>query len=127
MCANPERLCKLLKYRRLTSACPGGEIGRRNGLKIRFSARRVRVQFPPRAPRESFPRRLAQVGFTDDVVPIKNRPGLVAADRRRHSLWHSARIRFRTPVLQTCLEARALPVAAEVSDAFAVFAEHLLA
>src|SRR4051794_29996077 len=32
------------------SPCPGGEIGRRNGLKIRFSARRVRVQFPPRAP-----------------------------------------------------------------------------
>ena len=32
------------------SLCPGGEIGRRNGLKIRFSARRVRVQFPPRAP-----------------------------------------------------------------------------
>jgi hypothetical protein len=30
--------------------CPGGEIGRRNGLKIRFSARRVRVQVPPRAP-----------------------------------------------------------------------------
>jgi hypothetical protein len=34
----------------IVSTCPGGEIGRRNGLKIRFSARRVRVQFPPRAP-----------------------------------------------------------------------------
>jgi hypothetical protein len=30
--------------------CPGGEIGRRNGLKIRFPATGVRVQFPPRAP-----------------------------------------------------------------------------
>ena len=29
---------------------PGGETGRRNGLKIRFSVRRVRVQVPPRAP-----------------------------------------------------------------------------
>jgi hypothetical protein len=37
----------------LLSTCPGGEIGRRNGLKIRFSARRVRVQFPPRAPKQS--------------------------------------------------------------------------
>jgi hypothetical protein len=29
---------------------PGGEIGRRKGLKILFAARRVRVQVPPRAP-----------------------------------------------------------------------------
>jgi hypothetical protein len=34
----------------LFSICPGGEIGRRKGLKILFSARRVRVQVPPRAP-----------------------------------------------------------------------------
>jgi hypothetical protein len=32
------------------SMCPGGEIGRRNGLKIRFPATGVWVQFPPRAP-----------------------------------------------------------------------------
>ena len=30
--------------------CPGGETGRRNGLKIRFPATGVRVQVPPRAP-----------------------------------------------------------------------------
>jgi hypothetical protein len=35
------------------SKCPGGEIGRRNGLKIRFPATGVRVQFPPRAPATS--------------------------------------------------------------------------
>jgi hypothetical protein len=29
--------------------CPGGETGRRNGLKIRFPATGVRVRFPPRA------------------------------------------------------------------------------
>ena len=29
---------------------PGGEIGRRKGLKILFLAREVRVQVPPRAP-----------------------------------------------------------------------------
>jgi hypothetical protein len=33
------------------SVGPGGEIGRRKGLKIPFSARRVWVQVPPRAPR----------------------------------------------------------------------------
>lgn len=32
------------------SICPGGEIGRRKGLKILFPATEVRVQFPPRAP-----------------------------------------------------------------------------
>ena len=31
--------------------CPGGETGRRNGLKIRFSVRKVWVQVPPRAPK----------------------------------------------------------------------------
>ncbi len=30
--------------------CPGGETGRRNGLKIRWSGRTVRVRTPPRAP-----------------------------------------------------------------------------
>lgn len=30
--------------------CPGGETGRRTGLKIRSPERDVRVQFPPRAP-----------------------------------------------------------------------------
>ncbi len=30
--------------------CPGGEIGRRKGLKILFRASGVRVQVPPRAP-----------------------------------------------------------------------------
>ncbi len=30
---------------------PGGETGRRKGLKILFAARRVRVQVPPRAPK----------------------------------------------------------------------------
>ncbi len=30
--------------------CPGGETGRRKGLKILFPATGVRVQFPPRAP-----------------------------------------------------------------------------
>lgn len=43
-----------MKEERAPAACgmarPGGEIGRRNGLKIRFSARGVRVQVPPRAP-----------------------------------------------------------------------------
>ena len=32
------------------SMCPGGEIGRRKGLKILFPATGVWVQFPPRAP-----------------------------------------------------------------------------
>src|SRR5690348_8209018 len=36
----------------MIGACPGGEIGRRKGLKILFAARRVRVQVPPRAPRQ---------------------------------------------------------------------------
>jgi hypothetical protein len=31
----------------------GGEIGRRNGLKIRRSERFMRVRFPPQAPRQS--------------------------------------------------------------------------
>lgn len=35
---------------RKSTTCPGGEIGRRKGLKILFAARRVRVQVPPRAP-----------------------------------------------------------------------------
>src|SRR5579875_2124078 len=34
---------------------PGGEIGRRKGLKILFAARRVRVQVPPRAPGIALP------------------------------------------------------------------------
>jgi hypothetical protein len=33
--------------------CPGGEIGRRRGLKILFLETGVRVQFPPRAPCKS--------------------------------------------------------------------------
>ncbi len=32
------------------TASPGGEIGRRKGLKILFRASGVRVQVPPRAP-----------------------------------------------------------------------------
>lgn len=36
--------------KRLFSMCPGGETGRRKGLKILFAVRRVRVQVPPRAP-----------------------------------------------------------------------------
>jgi hypothetical protein len=89
--------------------------------------------------RVEFPRRLTQVGFTDDVVPVKNRSGLVAADRHRHSLWHpgadqipdsgSAEVMeepsrlsgFLIPGPKTCLKARRLPVSAEVSDPFAVF------
>src|SRR5579862_4133860 len=34
----------------LFSPCPGGETGRRKGLKILFPATGVWVQFPPRAP-----------------------------------------------------------------------------
>ena len=34
----------------LDSMCPGGETGRRKGLKILFPATGVRVQVPPRAP-----------------------------------------------------------------------------
>ena len=34
-------------------ACLGGEIGRRNGLKIRRSERFMRVRFPPQAPSPS--------------------------------------------------------------------------
>ncbi len=37
------------------SASPGGEIGRRKGLKILFRASGVRVQVPPRAPVTKFP------------------------------------------------------------------------
>ena len=37
-------------YIRDVRTCPGGETGRRNGLKIRFPATGVRVRFPPRAP-----------------------------------------------------------------------------
>ncbi len=33
--------------------CLGGEIGRRNGLKIRRSERFMRVRFPPQAPSQS--------------------------------------------------------------------------
>jgi SAM-dependent methyltransferase len=39
--------CRRFTIMRLS---PGGEIGRRKGLKILFAARRVRVQVPPRAP-----------------------------------------------------------------------------
>ena len=42
--------CRLLGVPVLWMLCPGGETGRRNGLKIRFSVRRVWVQVPPRAP-----------------------------------------------------------------------------
>jgi hypothetical protein len=34
----------------VTDHRPGGEIGRRSGLKIRIASRRVGVQVPPRAP-----------------------------------------------------------------------------
>jgi hypothetical protein len=40
----------MVESRRDATQSPGGEIGRRNGLKIRFLVRGVRVQFPPRAP-----------------------------------------------------------------------------
>src|ERR1019366_5328823 len=43
--------------------CPGGEIGRRNGLKIRFPATGVRVQFPPRAPMRRFLTTMTQLLF----------------------------------------------------------------
>src|SRR5271168_3085299 len=37
--------------KKLGSTCPGGEIGRRKGLKILFPATGVWVQVPPRAPK----------------------------------------------------------------------------
>src|SRR5436305_7772442 len=39
-----------LQWILIVSPGPGGETGRRKGLKILFSARRVWVQVPPRAP-----------------------------------------------------------------------------
>jgi hypothetical protein len=92
-----------------------------------------------------FPRRLTQVRLTDYVVQVKNRSGLVAADRHRHPLWHpgagqipdpgSAKIMkepsrlsgFLIPGPKTCLKTRGLPVSAEVTDPFAVLEEHVLA
>ena len=50
-CSASDRLENLnLSRKFFVLTCPGGEIGRRKGLKILFSVRRVWVQVPPRAP-----------------------------------------------------------------------------
>jgi hypothetical protein len=56
---------------------PGGEIGRRKGLKILFPARGVWVQVPPRAPLINFSRALDQaVGITKMAARLGRRDSI---------------------------------------------------
>ena len=83
----------------------GGEIGRRNGLKIRFPATGVRVQFPPRAP--SFKgfnlavetRALRRVGQLVNALHRIRSDELVqlSARSRRHETIHGAHLALSPP------------------------------
>src|SRR5262249_31795412 len=66
----------------LFSTCPGGEIGRRKGLKILFSARRVWVQTPPGAPVTEAPHPTATNIVYRRVSSIRPRLTLLRPARR---------------------------------------------
>ena len=51
--------CFSIKHKRIKHSCPGGEIGRRAGLKILLAAMSVRVQVPPGAHKKATSREVA--------------------------------------------------------------------